>query len=163
MTRRPTSGNSWGVDVSSLPIEALVPHRSGMLLIDRVLSVSAESVRALAIVRDGLFLRAGRLPAYVGIELMAQTIAAWAGLQHREKNEAVRLGFLLGTRRYEATVDSFAVGTQLEVDARLEIISEQGLAVFSCRIFEGGTERAHASVNVFQPADVERYLKELTV
>jgi predicted hotdog family 3-hydroxylacyl-ACP dehydratase len=150
------------VDVTSIPVEALVPHRSGMLLIDRVLSDDGDTTRAHATVReDGLFVREGFLPSYVGIELMAQTIAVWGGLRQREKNEPMRLGFLLGTRRFESTVDGFPTGAELEVEAHFEIVSELGLAVFSCRIFHQAVACVTASINVFQPPDIGRYLGEL--
>jgi predicted hotdog family 3-hydroxylacyl-ACP dehydratase len=150
------------MDPTLLPMESLLPHRGPMLLVDRVLSDDGETTRVAATVRaDGLFVRDGRLPAWAGIELMAQAIGAWAGLRRREHGEAIRLGFLLGTRRFECSGPGFAVGAALEVEARLEIVSEQGLAVFACRVFEGGAEVASANVNVFQPTDVQRYLKEL--
>lgn len=151
------------MDFSSLPMESLVPHRGAMLLVDKVLFDDRETTRVEATIRrDGLFVRDGKLPAWVGIELMAQTIAAWAGLRRREAKEAVRLGFLLGSRRYDCTVDGFAVGSKVEVEAKLEIVSEQGLAVFGCQLFQAGEVLATANINVFQPNDVEKYLKELT-
>jgi predicted hotdog family 3-hydroxylacyl-ACP dehydratase len=144
-------------------MESLLPHRGPMLLVDRVLFDDGETTRVAATIRgDGLFVRDGRLPAWAGIELMAQAIGAWAGLRRREGGEAIRLGFLLGTRRFECSRPGFAVGAVLEVEAKLEIISAQGLAVFGCRVFEEGALAASANINVFQPADVQRYLKELT-
>jgi predicted hotdog family 3-hydroxylacyl-ACP dehydratase len=151
------------MDLSSLPMESLVPHRGAMLLLDRVLFDDGETTRVEATIRrDGLFLRDGQLPSWCGIELMAQAIAAWAGLRRREANEAVRLGFLLGTRRYECSVAGFPAGSKVEVEVKLEILSEQGLAVFACRLFHGGAQVATANINVFQPSNVEKYLKELT-
>ena len=146
---------------SFLPIELYLPHRGPMLLVDRLLSDEGERVRVEATVpADGLFVRDGVLPSWVGLELMAQTIGVYAGRRRRERNEAVRLGFLLGTRRYTCKTDGFPVGARLEIDAHLEILSEQGLAVFRCRILEGGIEVAEALLNVFQPNDVDTYLKE---
>jgi predicted hotdog family 3-hydroxylacyl-ACP dehydratase len=100
------------------------------------------------------------MPSWVGLELMAQTIGVFAGRRRRERSEDVRLGFLLGTRRYSTTVEGFAVGSRLTVHARMEILSEQGLAVFNCRILLGGEVVAEALMNVFQPNDVEGFLKE---
>ena len=61
-------------------VESLVPHRGTMSLLDRVLAVDEE--QALAEVDVGpasLFAQADGVPAWVGIEYMAQTVAAWAG------------------------------------------------------------------------------------
>ncbi len=144
-----------------LPVELYVPHRSPMLLVDRLLSDDGECVEVEATVpADGLFVRDGMMPSWVGLELMAQTIGVFAGRRRRERSEDVRLGFLLGTRRYSTTVEGFAVGSRLTVHARMEILSEQGLAVFNCRILLGGEVVAEALMNVFQPNDVEGFLKE---
>jgi predicted hotdog family 3-hydroxylacyl-ACP dehydratase len=142
------------------PIAELVPHRGPMLLVDRLLEDDLESVRVEATVKPGqLFLADGGLPAWVGIELMAQTIAAWAGARAKERGEPVRLGFLLGSRRYEVTEPVFPVGTRLEIEARQEFVAENGLAVFSCRISRAGGVVATAQLNVFRPSDVDEYLK----
>lgn len=142
------------------PIAELVPHRSAMLLVDRLLEDDAESVRVEATVKPGqLFLTEGGLPAWVGIELMAQTIAAWAGARAKEAGQPVKLGFLLGSRRYEATEPLFPVGTRLEIEARQELVAENGLAVFACRIFREGAVVATAHLNVFQPNDIDEFLK----
>lgn len=144
-----------------LPVEAYVPHRGPMLLIDRVLDDDAESVRVEAVVKaGGLFTTERGLPAWVGIELMAQTVAAWAGVQRHKAGEPVKLGFLIGSRRYEAAQPLFPVGTRLEIEARQELVAENGLAVFACRILAGGQVVATAHLNVFQPSNVEAYLKE---
>ena len=50
------------------------------------------------------------VPAVVGIEYMAQAIAAGAGPSARGKGEAARMGFLLGCRNLTIAVDSFQVG-----------------------------------------------------
>ncbi len=139
----------------------LIPHRGAMLLIDRVLAHDAEMVRAEATVKlGGLYVKDDGLPGWVGVELMAQTVASWAGLQRRELNQDVQLGFLLGTRRYECTMPVFPHHARLEIEARLELISENGLAVFDCHIYFDGRVVASAHLNVFQPPNVEQYLSE---
>lgn len=144
-----------------LPVEQYLPHRSPMLLVDRLLADDGERVEVEATVpADGLFVRDGVMPSWVGLELMAQAIGVFAGRRSRERHEAIRLGFLLGTRRYTANVDGFRAGTRLEIHARIEILSEQGLSVFNCRILQGGQVVAEALMNVFQPHDVDGYLKE---
>jgi predicted hotdog family 3-hydroxylacyl-ACP dehydratase len=143
-----------------VPIEQLVPHRGPMLLVDRLLDDDPESVRAEAVVKPtGLFHAEQGMPAWTGIELMAQTIAAWAGVQRLKSGGTVKLGFLLGSRRYEATQPFFPVGARLVIEARQELVAENGLAVFDCRIVLDGNVIATAHLNVFQPEDVDQYLK----
>ena len=142
------------------PIAELVPHRPPMLLVDRLLDDGPEHVRVEAIIKaDQPFLTPDGMPAWVGIELMAQTVASFAGLQARARNEPVRLGFLLGTRRYECTRPFFPVGARLEIEATQELLAENGLAVFLCRIWLGGEVIATAQLNAFQPSDVDAYLR----
>ena len=145
------------------PISNLVPHRGPMLLIDRLLEDTSELVRVEAIVKpDQLFLTPEGLPAWVGIELMAQTVASWAGLRALEKHEPVKLGFLLGTRRYECSRPFFSVGSRLEIEAREELVADNGLAVFACRLMLEGELIATAQLNAFQPPNVEEYLRGTT-
>lgn len=141
-------------------IEQLVPHRRSMLLIDRLLEDDADSVRVEARVKwDGLFLEEEGLPAWVGVELMAQAVATWVGRRRQATGEPPRLGFLLGTRRYECQRAHFPRGARLEIRARQELVSDEGLAVFSCEIHLDGQVVATANLNAFQPRDVQRYLE----
>lgn len=144
------------------PVTELVPHRDGMLLIDELLNDSVEVIQAVVTVRkDHLFLQPEGWPAWVGIELMAQTVAAWAGLRRLERKEQVQLGFLLGTRKYECDVPYFPIGARLIMSAKQELVSEQGLAVFICTIELDGKEIARASVNAFQPPNVQEFFEGL--
>jgi predicted hotdog family 3-hydroxylacyl-ACP dehydratase len=141
------------------PMTDLIPHRGSMLLIDRLLSSSKDMARVEAVVRRDCVLSTEEgLPGWIGVELMAQAVAAWAGVRRIESNEAVRLGFLLGTRRYDCTTDVFPVGARLEVEVREELSGENGLGVFSCTIEHEGVKVAWANLNVFQPPDVAQYL-----
>src|SRR4051812_17498745 len=101
------------------PVEALIPHRAGMRLIDRVLSVDGDHVVAeVDVPFDGLFVRDGQVPAWIGIEYMAQAVSAWAGARARGHGGAPRPGLLLGTRRYDVRCDGFPRGALLRVGGR---------------------------------------------
>ena len=142
------------------PIFELVPHRGAMLLIDHLLADDAELIRVEAVIKPGeLFLAPEGMPGWVGIELMAQTVAAWGGLRSLEAKRPVQLGFLLGTRRYECTLPFFPVGSRLEIEARQELVGENGLVVFACKMFLGQDVVATAQLNAFQPPNVDEYLR----
>ena len=142
------------------PITELVPHRPPMLLIDRLLADDAELIRVEAVIKpDQLFLTEQGMPAWVGVELMAQTMAAWAGLRSVQSGKPVKLGFLLGTRRYDCTRSFFPVGARIEIEARQELLAENGLGVFICKMFLEGELLASAQLNAFQPPNVDDYLK----
>lgn len=142
-------------------IETYIPHRGAMRLIDRLVSVSPDSVAVEAdILADRMFVQGAQLPAWVGVELMAQAIAAWAGARAIARGEPVNIGFLLGTRRYVAHRAGFAVGSTLRIEARAELVADNGLGMFDCRIYAADTELAAAHVSVFEPKDGMAYLQE---
>lgn len=144
---------------SSLSVESLVPHRGTLLLLDRIVSVDDERAVAEAELRpDGLFVRGDAVPAWVGIEYMAQTVAAWAGGRAQRAGEPVKIGFLLGSRRYESSLPAFPVGACLRIEAECELVGENGLGMFSCRILIDGAPVASAKVSVFEPPEGAAFL-----
>lgn len=145
--------------MQNYPAEELVPHSGDMALLDEVVGVGEETLTATLRVReDGIFDRDGRVPAYVGIEYMAQAVAAFSGYWAKQVGEEVRLGFLLGTRKFLSNIDSFRCGDQLSVDVERLLQAENGMATFECRISGEGVEQS-ARLNVFQPENIEEYLK----
>lgn len=139
---------------SPWPIAALLPHAGEMLLLDAVLEHGPAHVlcNRRVPVHGLLHDTGGALPAWTGVELMAQAIAAWAGCQAREAGEPVRLGFLLGTRRYVCNVTAFAPGSELRIEARRDFHDGNGMGLFACRIEAPGMW-AQAQLAVFSPPD----------
>jgi predicted hotdog family 3-hydroxylacyl-ACP dehydratase len=68
-------------------IAELLPHDAPMILVDRLIDVQEESVHCqVDIGEHQLFFdnESKTTPAYVGIEFMAQSIAAWSpAIRHR--------------------------------------------------------------------------------
>jgi predicted hotdog family 3-hydroxylacyl-ACP dehydratase len=147
--------------MSPWPIAELIPHAGDMILIDHVLRFSAEDIEVQLTVRDGgLFNQAdGSLPAWLGIELMAQSVAAYAGCQARLRGEPLELGFLLGTRNFQCNVDRFPLGAELHIHATQSLQDENGMGVFECRLRGPGID-VIARLNVFRPPQVASYLQE---
>lgn len=143
----------------------LLPHDLPMVLLDEVLSWDQTgAVAALTIGVDTPFLQAGQgVPAHVGMEWMAQLCGIFAGLQAKEANEPVRLGFLLGTRRYRANQAYFPLGMRVEVSGR-QVFREGGMAVFDCRIHSpDGSELAASQLTLYQPEDASSILANQTM
>ena len=135
-----------------LPIESYVPHRDPMLLIHRLLDAGPlHAVAEVTVPADGLFVHDGRVPGWVGIEYMAQTIAAWSGARDLAEGREPRQGMLLGTRRYHAAVSDFVPGMVLRVETHQEFVADTGLGMFDCRILHQDTELATARLSVFVP------------
>ena len=133
-------------------MDAWVPHRGAMNLLETVEHCDDESIVARVRVPDqGLFVGADGVPAWVGIEYMAQAVAAWSGARARGDGGSPRIGYLLGSRRYEATVAAFAAGAELQVFAQCELMGDNGLGLFDCRITQDGRVLASGRLSVFEP------------
>ena len=145
-----------------LPIENYVPHRGAMLLLDRLLAADDESaVAEVTVPRDGLYLQDEGMPAWVGLEYMAQTVAAWAGWRALQAGKSVKLGFLLGTRKFDAGTDFFAPDTRLTVHVLCELVGDNGLGMFDCTIRIHDEVRATARISVYEPEDGGAYVQAL--
>jgi len=140
-------------------IRSLVPHAGPMVLLDRVISVGEDSLLAEVRIRsDSLFCNTDGVGAWVGIEYMAQAIGAWAGYTAQARGEPVKLGFLLGTRRYDCSRPIFILGSLLRVHVLRVFQDENGLGSFECSIDNEEGRVATATVAVFQPPNVNDFL-----
>ena len=135
-------------------IESYIPHRGAMRLLDRILQIDDEQVVAeVDVPFDGLFVRDGQVPPWIGIEYMAQAVSAWAGNRKRALGGGPQAGLLLGTRLYEAKCEGFPCGALLRVEARCEFSASNGLGQFDCRILNEGRELATARISVLDPPE----------
>ena len=146
--------------VNAPNIADVVPHAGRMSLLTHIVSVDAESLHAqMRIGEHDLFLDAmgpgSGVGGWVGIEYMAQAVAAWAGAQQGEG----KIGFLLGSRRYQCMRSNFASAELLDVFVRREFQADNGLGQFDCRIEIAGETVASAKLTVFGPNDPAAFLK----
>jgi predicted hotdog family 3-hydroxylacyl-ACP dehydratase len=135
-------------------IEHLVRHRGPMLLIERLVEASEHhAVGEVLVSESSSFYRSGRgVPAYVGLEYMAQTVAAFDGARRIETGEPPAIGFLLGTRRYKAERNYFEAGELLSIRVEM-VFNENGMASFDCSISVEGVPCVVAALNVYRPDD----------
>jgi predicted hotdog family 3-hydroxylacyl-ACP dehydratase len=150
------------MDEFAIPLDELIAHRRPLQLLDRVISLSeTEAVAELAVRSDNLFFLPGLgLPAYVGLEVMAQSIAAIDGMKQRNARNPPKIGFLLGCRRYSVGPKYFAEGTRLTARAKM-VFTDGAMFSFECRIDdEDGAELAKANMNVYAPADPKAFLAQ---
>jgi predicted hotdog family 3-hydroxylacyl-ACP dehydratase len=148
-------------DLDTLPpVAEVVPHSGAMLLLDALLHADEDRCTVRATVRPAqLFTDAAGMPGWVGIEYMAQAIAAWAGMRERRAGRPPGIGFLLGSRRYACDVPAFPIGSELTISVQAELTGDNGLGQFACCLALDGREVARANVSVFQPADAQAFLQ----
>jgi len=145
----------------------LVPHTDSMMLLDRVISADQDSLCAEVIIKpESLFYSKNDegVGAWVGVEYMAQTIAAYAGYHALTHQKPAKIGFLVGTRRYECTKAFFANGDRLQITARSIFQADNGLASFECtinnKIIDEYNQIASATINAFLPDNINEFLKQ---
>lgn len=127
-----------------------------MLLLDAVLDHGPEhAVCAVTIRSDSLFCDGVHgVPAWVGLEYMAQTVSAYSGVDEFRAGLRPAIGLLLGSRRYQCEVDSFAIGSTLSIRAEQVLRDENDLVAFQCTIHEGDRLLARGDIKAFRPKDV---------
>ena len=143
------------------PLEQLLPHRPPMILIDRLLEANEqEAICEVTITPESMFLEAAGVPAFVGIEYMAQSIAAHGSYQHYLVNESIAVGLLMGTRRLETVCQFFALGETLRIHVS-HVWGTHELMRFRCTITAAitGALLQHAELHVFKPKTVQSYLE----
>jgi predicted hotdog family 3-hydroxylacyl-ACP dehydratase len=132
-------------------VAELLPHRPPMILLDEILGHDETSLSAAVHVsQESLFFEAGAVPVHVGLEYMAQACGAFAGALARERGEGVKIGFILGTRQYQAHVPAFRDGDNLLVTVTVLYQDEQ-MGAFDCRIEIADVLAAEAQLSVYQP------------
>ena len=136
------------------PIAELLPHAGDMILLDGVERFDDDNVETVLQVRaDGLLNTAdGSLPAWVGVEIMAQSVAAFAGCHARQADQPVELGFLLGTRSYQCNVEAFPAGADLRVRANAEGVRVENADVTDADI-QASNGVIHAINRVLTPPE----------
>ena len=143
-------------------VDELVPHSGKMSLLTSIVDYGEDWLQAEVLISpDSMFADDHGVPAWIGLEYMAQTVAAYAGLQERLNGGIPKIGFLLGSRKYICNADHFSTGQTLLLKVRPEMQIENGLDVFNCEL-KGQGVAASANVNVFQPGDAEKFLKGAT-
>ncbi len=136
--------------MSNIQVKEILPQADRMMLLDKVIEFDNKSmITELRVRNDGLFGDETGVPAWVGIEYMAQTVAAHTGMMNKLSGKPVTMGLLLGTRHYSTNIDKFVAGIQLRVKVE-RLIQDQGLSVFACRI-SGENIEISAKLNVYEP------------
>jgi predicted hotdog family 3-hydroxylacyl-ACP dehydratase len=131
-----------------------------MCLLERIVAADDQSLVATTVIRsDSLFCRDGRVGSWVSLECMAQAVAAWAGVQERGSGRGPRIGFLLGTRRFECHRPWLPVGELLRFEVQKEIQLGDALGQFSGKTFLGDELLATAAITVFAPDDPAAVLR----
>jgi predicted hotdog family 3-hydroxylacyl-ACP dehydratase len=142
------------MNACSIPVAELLPQGPEAIVIDALVEHSAaRSVAVAHIDERSTYWEGSGVPAWAGIEYMAQTIAAHAGVEARARGETPAIGFVLGTRAYTTSVDAFPTGSKLTVTVEPDVV-DGGFAAFKCAIAIDGVV-ATAVVTTYRPSAAE--------
>ncbi|MCL1050031.1 hotdog family protein [Shewanella abyssi] len=151
--------------LASQNVEQFIPHRQPMVLISNLLEYETDNLLTqtkISVTSPYFDDKLQGVPNYVGIEYMAQSIAALAGVEAHLREDIIRVGFLLGTRKLKMHIPHFKAGETYQTKVTRLYQEESGLAVFDCKIMHHQRVVAEANVNVFQPQDTSAYIAEAT-
>jgi len=138
----------------------VLPQRPPMVLLDSIVSHAAdETICAVHIDASSPFASAdGSIPSWIALEYIAQCAAAHSGICEREKGNPIRLGFLLGSRKFALHVSRFEAGAELLVSAK-SVWDDGELASFSCCVRDmNGVLLAEGELSAYSPHDIQDLL-----
>ncbi len=132
----------------------ILPHDMPMILLDRYVSSTDIGLTAEVVISEETPFcdSPSGVPAYIGVEYIAQAIAAFNGLKDLNEGAEVQPGFLLGSRKVNMNCDYFPVGSTLTVNVETSF-NDGEMAVFDGAVTMNGNTVVDGRINVYQPAD----------
>lgn len=124
------------------PPRRYLPLRGRMLLLDAIVELRRGYARTRARLGDDhpFFEPGAGVPAWVAIELIAQSAGVVAGFEAEADGDPPPNGYLLGTRRFESSPAWFPAGTVLELEVGEAFVDPGNLAAYDGRVLNDGIE-----------------------
>jgi predicted hotdog family 3-hydroxylacyl-ACP dehydratase len=146
-------------------LDDIILHKPPMRLIDDILCIDENFAKCTAkISPNHLFYQADvdGVYAWIGIEMMAQTAAAYVyGITAgKEAQDVAKIAFLTSVRQFNASVDYYPCGSSLTVIAHKNLL-EESYAVFDCEIWQEECKVASAKISAYQPKSSTEFNEEL--
>jgi predicted hotdog family 3-hydroxylacyl-ACP dehydratase len=141
-------------------LEQLLPYRPPMILIDRMIDATETgSMSEVTIRPQTLFIEPEGVPAFVGLEYMAQAVAAYGGYKSYLAGEPMAMGLLVGTPQLKTYCQFFDLGQTLQIQVT-HVWGDKALMQFHCTIQDALTGKLlqQAQLHVFKPRDLQSYL-----
>ena len=140
-------------------IYSVVPHRGKMCLLNRILSHQPEFTECeVRIGADSIFVGEQGVPSWVGIEYMAQAVAAHDGLSASGRDGESKIGFLISIRKAVFFADFFYPGQVLRIQVQC-LWGDQEFFSFQGKIQDAQTNSvlAEAQLNFFRPKNLKEF------
>lgn len=145
-----------------IDVTPFIPHRPPLQLIEKLCKQSPEQVTTSTRIHEaaGFYDPAtGLVPAWVGLEYMAQTAAVWIGLRDQAAGKKPEPAFLVSSRQYQAHEPGFPPGLLLYTEVTVKL-TDTNIVSFAGKIYDdSGKTWANALFTAFRPDDVAAYLE----
>nr|MBP3724231.1 hypothetical protein [Campylobacter sp.] len=129
-------------------IRSILPQSGYMVFLDEIKEIKQGEIKcAMKVKENSPFTQNKELGSFAYIEIMAQSIAAYAG-----SSEKIELGFLLSCRKMQIYKPFVSVGDELEIKAVESLSDGAGMFVFDCEIWLKNECVASASLSVLNPS-----------
>ncbi len=138
------------MNIAFPPPERLIDHRSVMSFVDGIESCDEALARCRATIRaDNPFLVDGRLPNWVLIEYIAQSVAMFAGYRRSIEGAPHRHGLLLGCRSMTLADVVLEVGDRIETEVE-EVVRLDDFGRFNGTARRDGEVLAQGALSVVE-------------
>ncbi|MGB3052066.1 MAG: hypothetical protein WBB42_13770 [Polyangiales bacterium] len=131
------------------PIRELIPHADPMVLLDELVHWAPGEARCSLTIAPGTpFVSDGAVDTIVSIEYMGQAVAACSGYAAFRGGGSIRVGMIIGCRRFDINVPTLRVGDELMIHVH-EIRAQEELSVFRCEVHRGDEAVASAQLTLY--------------
>jgi predicted hotdog family 3-hydroxylacyl-ACP dehydratase len=138
-------------EAAAIDVEALIPHRGRMRLLNEIRHVEpGRCVARSVVLASWPFCSGGSVPPVVLVELLAQTASALIGWQRRKEEDIGGKGYLVGVRLARFSAAGVPVGTVLLSHVETER-QRNNYAVFQGQVASDGKLLARVTLQAFRP------------
>lgn len=146
----------------SSELEQMLPHKTSMVLVDRLISSNDHSAIVEATIKADYPFTGESVGTWVGLELMAQSAAVLAKLTKQAHSDKASLGFLLGSRSFTAHAPKFTPGQKVTIEIELDPAGEGQTMVNARGMVKDPTGQVicEGSLTLYEPNDDALYLSK---
>jgi len=133
------------------PLEALIPHRSPMLFVDRMLGEADDGATCRGRVpHDCALVAGGVTPAFVALELAAQTAAVWEAWRRSRAStaSALRMGYLVSLK--DVVLHRSTIPADAELFASIRLVAAAApLTTYAVEVVVEGDRALSGTIGTF--------------
>lgn len=135
-----------------MQVAKFLSHQPPMLLVDELVEAGEDyAIAKLRVTRELLFSTDLGLPTWTTIEIMAQTISLYSGVNWHQKGQPPRLGFLLGTKRMAFNTAHFPLNSEITIRVKKKY-RHKHVWFFDCEL-KCEDQVISSTLNVYEPVD----------